>query len=331
MVGDQDRLTDRPVPAQRTGTVREDDGAAAGERCGADPVGDDGRVVALVEVDPSEEHEHAPAAEPHDPDRAPWPDADGGGKPANRRAARSARRRARPRRVPSRIRAPRRCRTGRCPCVTTGSGSLGREAIGLRGGGHGAGSYDPPDAHHRVARRPRRPDRPDQAPHHVAWLEVRDVDTMIDAIRRLAVAAPLPSASPAGSRSPSPRSRAAAPTTSGPRPTGSPRHGRRRSTCHWPSGACPPACPTAPTRSSPRLSSCARRTCARTGPSPPRRRAARGAARRPRPPAHALQRRRVGVRRVGHGAGHRAGDARAGQPACPSRPTRRGRSCRGRG
>ena len=51
VVADQDRLADRPVPAQRAGAVRQDDGAAAGGGGGADAVGDDGRVVALVEVD----------------------------------------------------------------------------------------------------------------------------------------------------------------------------------------------------------------------------------------------------------------------------------------
>ena len=67
-------------------------------------------------------------------------------------------------------------------------GGLGREAERLRGGGHGAGSYDPL----RMRTIEWRGDHAvlvDQTklPHTVEWLEVRDVDTMIDAIRRLAV------------------------------------------------------------------------------------------------------------------------------------------------
>ena len=52
---------------QRAGGVRQHDGAAAGRRRRAHAVGDDRRVVALVEVDATEEHEHAA---PGDLDRA---------------------------------------------------------------------------------------------------------------------------------------------------------------------------------------------------------------------------------------------------------------------
>ena len=63
MVADQHRLADRPLRAQRAGAVGQHDGAAAGGGGDAHAVGDDGGVVALVEVDPAEEDEHVLSGE----------------------------------------------------------------------------------------------------------------------------------------------------------------------------------------------------------------------------------------------------------------------------
>ena len=154
--------------------------------------------------------------------------------------------------------------------------------------------------------------RPDELPHDVEWLEVRDVDTMIDAIRRLAVRG-APAIGVAGGfavalaalegRGPD-HVRAEAARIAAARPTAV--------NLSWAVRRVVGRLTTAPTPWSPRPSSWPRRTCARTGPSPCAAPSCSRGCGEPGPRAHPLQRRRAGVRRVGHRARHRAGDARAG-------------------
>ena len=194
VVGDQDGLADRPVLAQRAGAVGEHDGAAAGGGRRAHAVGDDVRVVALVQVQAPEvqQHPHRHRRRPSATSR-PWPTAVGGGTRGGRPATTSV-----PRQpggvgatLPPRAehdgdvvaldaRAP--AQLGRC-CRRVAVGRSGRTGWRTRLRILRSRSVRTIEwrGDHAVL--------VDQTllPDEISWLEVRDVDTMIDAIRRLAV------------------------------------------------------------------------------------------------------------------------------------------------
>ena len=65
MVADQHGLAHREIGAQATGRVREHYGARTRRASGADRVHDVAQVVALVGVNPADEHQHAVVPDPH--------------------------------------------------------------------------------------------------------------------------------------------------------------------------------------------------------------------------------------------------------------------------
>ena len=282
---------------------------------GADAVGDDGRVVTLVEVHAPEEHEDAAPADLDRADRRAV-----AGDRGRREAGHVGERHGRPvAELRGGARPARPEHDGDVVEVDAGAGSehgggMGGEPerLGI-GGRHRIGILRSAlDAHHRVARRPRRARRPDEAPadRRVAGGARRRHDD-----RRHPPPRRARRAGDRGRRRVRRRARRARGARRRPRARRGGAHRR------GPADGRQPVVGRAPRRRPPAgRDRCGRRRGRRAvrggrphqpGAGDAGRGAARGAARRPCPAAHPLQRRWAGVCRVGHRAGDRAGDARA--------------------